>query len=215
LGGAQWWCSAAAEKRWMLAGARSQVTEEFKSVAALCAVALGSRNTADAWCDWLEYLRCESDEFKADRFTFQTRLPGRRLYADFEIDVPDHVTCVIGIQPDLDPELISATVGEVDDVCSASERLCQRLADEAQKLELTNLLPASGREPSSPHPVKTTKSSPPDTSRTLTVKEAAKALRVSEDTLHRMRERGEIQMFKVGSQWRVRGSEILCVRESM
>jgi len=47
----------------------------------------------------------------------------------------------------------------------------------------------------------------------MTPKEAAKVLRVSEDTLQRMRRRGEITMFKAGSRWRVKASEVLRIRE--
>jgi excisionase family DNA binding protein len=38
----------------------------------------------------------------------------------------------------------------------------------------------------------------------LTIKEVARALRVSEDTVRRMIDSGELQAFKVHNQWRVR-----------
>jgi len=85
------------------------------------------------------------------------------------------------------------------------------LADETLKAELAEALQAPGQEkppPSSP-------SSPnPDGSRTMTLKEAAKALRISEDTLHRMREKGVIRMFKAGTRWRMLASEVIRVRET-
>ena len=54
---------------------------------------------------------------------------------------------------------------------------------------------------------------PPDRSTTSTFKEAASALRVSDDTLHRMRQGGEIVMFKAGSPWRVLASEVIRLRQ--
>jgi excisionase family DNA binding protein len=52
-----------------------------------------------------------------------------------------------------------------------------------------------------------------DTSLTMTAKEAAKALRVSGDTLDRMRRRGDIHMFKTGRRWKILASEVQRVRQ--
>ena len=48
----------------------------------------------------------------------------------------------------------------------------------------------------------------------MTLKEAAKVLRTSEDTLLRMRKAKKIAMFKTGNRWRRRASEVMRVRET-
>ena len=52
-----------------------------------------------------------------------------------------------------------------------------------------------------------------DTSKAMTLKEAAKALGVSEDTVLRMQDRGEIALFKAGSRWKVLASEVFRIRQ--
>ena len=54
----------------------------------------------------------------------------------------------------------------------------------------------------------------PDTSPTLTLKQAAERLGVHPDTVVNMHKKGEIELFKAGSQWRARGSEVERVRQT-
>ena len=44
---------------WYLDNGTPQVVEEFQSIAADCAVALGAAKTNSAWIEWLNYLRRE------------------------------------------------------------------------------------------------------------------------------------------------------------
>ena len=180
-------------------------------MAGICAVALGAANTDQAWVDWLDCLRRNSEDFKPGELSVSSRFRQPRPDPDFELLASGLVFEPLEVRPDPDAPILSYHLGEIDDVCGASERLCRRLADETLKAELAEALQAPGQEkppPSSP-------SSPnPDGSRTMTLKEAAKALRISEDTLHRMREKGVIRMFKAGTRWRMLASEVIRVRET-
>jgi len=59
--------------------------DEFESIAAVCAVALGSPNTDLAWVEWLDCSRRDSSDFKAGELTVDSRLVQRRPEPDFEV----------------------------------------------------------------------------------------------------------------------------------
>jgi len=187
-------------------------------------------------------LRRESIDFKAAEIISQTFRGEPRPEPDFEIVARGLLCMARDTRPDPDAEVVTTELGEIDDVCAASDRLCRRLSDEALKGELTRSTSATLTEPSTrsrdsrigdaeqaappvakPSDATTTVNQPsgvsqprattPDPTRTLTLKEAAKALRVSEDTLLRMRKRNEIEMFKVASVWRVLASEVIRLRQ--
>jgi excisionase family DNA binding protein len=237
-------------------------SREPQSIAGVCAVALGASNSDSAWVEWLDCLRRESVDFKPGEMSVNAWTENRQ--PDFEVSARGLLWPPTEILPGSTAEIISIELGEIDDVCRASERVCQRLADEALRTEIHAPLekPESpdggapggaslsgigwlfplGQEASSAPPgsesdpaevpaaestsaaVLTPKIEPagavsrssanPDVSRAMTLREAATSLRTSDDTLHRMRLRGEIQMFKVGSRWRVLASEVLRLRRS-
>jgi len=221
-------------KHWYLDNGTPEISEEFKSVASVCSVALGWSNTDHAWVEWLDCLRREGVDFKLGSVSV-----GSRVY-EWRPEPPDYEVTVAGmyfeplpVRPDPDAAIIDTDIGEIDDVCDASERVCSRLADEALKMELSAagippLAESFGRIPEKSDsdaaaaglPAVTAAGQtganvapPPDSSKTLTLKEAATALRTSEDTLHRMRKRGEVNMFKVGKTWRVLASEVIRLRQ--
>jgi len=235
--------------RWLLDHGTPTLAEDFKSIAGVCAVALGAPNTDSAWVDWLDCLRRESPDFKPAEFTMDSRSSESRPEPDFEVTVKGLLYPPVEIRPGSDAEIVTTELGQIDDVCATSERVCRRLADEALKTELN---PAGGlKSPQGTSPEvspagwtitqpwesefvpgalaarpsqvvvqgpgvaesKTTKAH--DASRAMTLKEAARALRVSSDTLHRMRKRGAIEMFTVGSRWRVLASEVIRIRQKV
>lgn len=104
------------DDRWLIGDGAPSTIDEFKSVAGVCAVALGCPNVDNAWANWLDYLRRESVDFEPG-FTVTSYAPDAR--------------------PDADAEMISTTLGKIEDVCGASTRFCRKLADESQKAELT------------------------------------------------------------------------------
>jgi hypothetical protein len=232
--------------QWYLSPERPILIDEFKSTAALCAVALGAPNTDSSWAEWLDCLRREVLSFDADHMRSDSWEQERRPEPDFEVVVKGLLWPPLEIRPNPDPQLVETQIGDIGDVCAASERVCRRLADEALKIELTRAsleaassttpfatvdaipesarhhfqaIPASVRRPTT-QPVARTQASAPerataDTSRAMTLREAAKALRLSEDTLHRMRKRGDIKMVKIASRWRVLASEVIRLREEI
>jgi excisionase family DNA binding protein len=187
--------------RWLLEHGSPAIVEEFKSVARICAVALGAANTNDAWVEWLESLRRERVGLEAAELQISSWEREPRPKADFEITAPGLLTVATEVRPDPDSKIVQTEILEIKDVCAASEWVCHRLADDALMSELANPTNA---------PLPTTAA---DGSKTMTLKEAAKALRVSNDTLDRMRRRHEIKMFKVGSRWRVLASEVIRLRQ--
>jgi excisionase family DNA binding protein len=196
--------------RWLLSRGTSAVLEDFKSVASICAVALGSPNTDLAWTEWLDCIRRDSDDFQAGETSMSSRFREWRPEPDVEIGVRGLLSKPPETRPDPNPVILTFDTGEIDDVCGTSERVCRRLADEALKIELvgTPTEVAQSRQPR--EPVSFARA---DASRTMTLKEAVAALRTSDDTLHRLRKKGEIDMFKVGSRWRVRASEVHRLRQ--
>jgi excisionase family DNA binding protein len=236
--------------RWYLDHGTPQAVEDFKSIAGVCAVALGAPNSDTAWVSWLDCLRRESVDFKPGELVSTTRVREWRPEPDFEIVAAGLIVEPVEIRPDADAQLISFALGEIDDVAGASERVCRRIADEALKIEL-EASPSDGPKSSQGTPPEvspsgwtvtqpwelefvpeqpatrlpqvvvhdagvpeSTTTKPHDSSRTMTLKEAAHALRVSIDTLQRMQKRGDIEMFKVGSRWRVLASEVIRIRET-
>src|SRR5262249_3379357 len=196
--------------RWLLDNGTPAAVEEFKSIAGVRAVALGALNTDFAWAEWLDCLRYHEPHFHTGESTVSSRVRERRPEPDVEITVAGLLYEPVDVRPDPDSETVSTDLSEVDDVCLASERACRRLADEALKMEVAN----ANVQSSEPQRTAGSGSAPePDRSKTMTLKEATKALRTSEDTLHRLRERGAINMFKVGSRWRVLASEVIRLRE--
>lgn len=72
-----------------------------------------------------------------------------------------------------------------------------------------------GKDADAPHEATVaTPTLPIDTSKSMTVKAAARALGVHEDTILRMGKDGRIEMFKVGRLWRVLQSEVVRVRSA-
>lgn len=243
--------------QWYLSSRSPTSIDEFKSIAGLCVVTLGGSNTDTAWAERLDCLRRDSADYEPDHLRSDSWEEERRPEPDFEVVARGLLWPPPERRPIPEPKLIETTLGQIDDVCGASERVCRRLADEALKLEMSRpveamSLPGSleattllNPAPSLPVQVASTipgsavfaraipiaartgttgnvgvggasqsrNSTTADTSRALTLQEAAKALRVSEDTVHRMRKRREIEMFKVGSQWRVLASEVIRVRQ--
>ena len=187
--------------RWLLEHGTPAIVEEFKSVAGICAVALGAANRNDAWVEWLDCLRRERVNLEAAELQISSWQREPRPKADFEIMASGLFTVAAEVRPDPESKIVQTEILEISDVCRASEWVCRRLADEAVMSELAS--PTTG-------PLPTTAV---DDSKTMTLKEAAKALRVSHDTVDRMRRRDEIRMFKVGSRWRVLASEVIRLRQ--
>jgi excisionase family DNA binding protein len=205
---------------WLLDNGTMASVEEFKSIAGVCAVALGSPNSDTAWVTWLDRLRRESVDFKPAELLVDSYPREWRPEPDFEVVVSGLVWEPLAVRPDPDAEVVSTELGEIDDVCGASERVCGRLADEALKVEMIGSRVAPSHRVASGSSGATAGNSPTmaaataDTSRAMTLREAAKALRVSEDTLQRMQKRRKINMFKVGSRWRVLASEVIRLRQN-
>lgn len=182
----------------------------------MCAVALGAPNADAAWAEWLDCLRREAIDFNAEEMSSSSWARDSRPEPDFEVVATGLLWVPPETRPDPEPRLITHHLGAIADVCGASERVCRRLADEALKIELSRAVGDPPQEVASVRPRKPPSFGmpvAPDISRTMTLKEAAEKLRVSDDTLQRMRKRGDIAMFKVGSQWRVRASEVIRLRE--
>lgn len=203
-----------AVQRWYLNHGTRQTIEQFKSIAAVSAVALGSPNTETAWVDWLDCLRRESVDFQAGVLSVSSRRPEWRPDPDAEVGAIGLTLAPVEVHPDADTSITSSDIGEIDDVCGASERVCRRLADDALKNELTH--PAQAEQCSDTATASANESKTatvPDASRTLTLREAGRLLRTSVDTLQRLRRCGQIEMFKVGSRWRVKASEVTRLRD--
>jgi excisionase family DNA binding protein len=246
------------QDHWLLDRGSVAIVDELKGIAGVCAVALGSANTDDAWAEWLDCLRREGVDFKPGETSVSFWAEEPRPDPDFEVIARGLWYPPPEKRPDPDPVHITHDLGEIDDVCGASERVCRRLADEALKSELTTQaaetiaeaqigrqsapdaeIVSAARGTTAPAKssrgfrrpalggiydptfgpdgifgsvlpvadVESTVSStesrtppPPDTSRAMTVKQAAKALNVSEDTLQRLRKQQKIKMFMVGSR---------------
>jgi excisionase family DNA binding protein len=196
--------------RWLLDNGTPAAVEEFKSIACVCAVALGALNIDSSWAEWLDCLRHESTDFKPGELSLSSMPHEWRPEPDLEIVVGGLIYEPLDVFPDADAEPVTTELSEIDDACLSSERACRRLADEALKAELTDGNPETTVQR---RPDAALAPAAPDRSKTLTLREASDALRVSEDTLHRMRATGAIEMFKVGSRWRVRASEVIRLRE--
>jgi hypothetical protein len=121
--------------RWLLEQGAPNTVEDFKSIAGVCAVALGSADNDSAWVEWLDCLRRESVDFRpreqsVDSLSTAARGP------DFEVLARGLLYPPTEIFPGSTAEIIWFEIGEIADVCSASERVCRRLADEALKVEI-------------------------------------------------------------------------------
>lgn len=118
---------------WLLDHGTPAIVDEFKSVASLCAVALGAQNTDTAWVEWLDCLRRDRVEFKAAELwitSHATREP--RPEPDFEVLVSGLVREPLEIRPHPEGEVVSTELHEIADVCGASERVCRRLGNSTQ-----------------------------------------------------------------------------------
>lgn len=200
---------------WMLRHGTPETADEFKNVAAVCAVAFGAPNSDRAWVVWLDCLRRGSSGFEATEVQMSSLRREWRPEPDFDVEAGGLLMQPLPVIPDPDPQIVRSDIREFDDVCAVSERVCRNLADEATRVELA----AATISPNGVHPSaargapESAPTEPVDKSATLTAQEAADALKISEDTLHRMRKRGEISMVKVGVQWRTTSSEVLRVRQ--
>ena len=231
--------------RWMLDSGLLAFDDQFKSIASVCAVALETPHTDDAWTEWLECIRRDGFDFEADGLVVESALREWRPEPDIDLTPTGLLSAPERCKPDPEPLVTSTQIGSINDVYTASERLCRRLADEALKGELSSrthetavshgvvpvlpkvsVIPESVRPPRpaqpllpSPLPAHARPVPSPlataglDTSKAMTLKEAAKALGVSEDTVLRMQDRGEIALFKAGSRWKVLASEVFRIRQ--
>jgi hypothetical protein len=122
--------------RWYLDHGTRQTVEDFKSIAGVCAVALGVPNSDTAWVGWLDCLRRESIDLKLGELTSSTRVREWRPAPDLELVATGLIVEPVEVRPDADAPIISFKIGGIDDVCGASERLSRHLADEAQRSEI-------------------------------------------------------------------------------
>lgn len=74
-----------AAERWYLDHGTPQTVEAFKSIAGLCAVALGAPNTDSAWVERLACLRRESIDFKKSELRSNSRSRDWRPEPDVDI----------------------------------------------------------------------------------------------------------------------------------
>jgi hypothetical protein len=191
--------------RWLLCHGTPQIYEDYKSVAALCAVALGAPNNDSSWAEWLEYLRRDSVErdsveFEQGDVVMESRHiewrddPSAEVVATGLLYVPHEAT------PDRDPEIVSAKIGEIDDVCAASERLCRRLADECEKRELSEATQRPARLLEANHDAAS--SSESDTAAIprdlISIEDAAQICGMNYDSVYKWIKAGALQSFKVG-----------------
>jgi len=95
--------------------------------------------------EWLEALRRESADYKPSEMSVDSLHREWRPEPDFEVLVGGVVSLPLEVRPDPDATVISIDVGEIADVYGASERLCQRLADEALRMEIQEPARKSGR----------------------------------------------------------------------
>jgi len=72
--------------------------EEFKSIAGVCAVALGAPNTDAAWVEWLDALRHESPDFKVGELSVDSLPREWRPEPDFENSFPAWLFTVSGVK---------------------------------------------------------------------------------------------------------------------
>jgi hypothetical protein len=101
------------------------VADEFKSVAGVCAVALGAANSDRAWVVWLDCLRRGSQDFEIADVQMSSLRRQLRPDPDFEIAAPGLVTEPLPVLPDPDPQIVQSEIREFNDVCAVSERVCQ------------------------------------------------------------------------------------------
>jgi len=125
--------------RWLLENATEVISEEFQSVAGLCAVATGAPNTDFAWVDWLEYLRRSSLDFEEAEFVVQSWAREPRPTPNAEISARGLISPPVEVRPDANVQLVSHELGGIRDVCASSARACRRMADETMKLEIQPL----------------------------------------------------------------------------
>ena len=188
--------------RWLLDDGMREDVEEFKSIAAVCAVAVGAPNIDNAWVEWLDCLRRVGLARESAEVQLNSRRTERRPDPEFEVVAAGLLFHLEEIRPDPDAAIIRTQLLDIDDVCGASERVCRRLADEALKGELSEASNATrpqvppGTSGTSPSADNVGERSVVDSSKTMTLKEAASALRVFEDTLHRMRAQGRSRCSK-------------------
>ena len=134
--------------RWLLARATPQVIEDFKSIAAVCAVRLGWPNTDLAWVDWLEALRRQSIDFDSGDVSLESLATERRPDPDVDVVAAGLLSEPSEARPQANPQQVKVGIGELEDVCDASERMCRRLADETLKRELAGQREAVPAAPS-------------------------------------------------------------------
>lgn len=200
--------------RWLLDHGTETTMEEFKGIAGICAVALGHANTDAAWSVWLDCVLRDPTASQPAELQVSHRVDEWRPEPDFEVVATGLLLEPLPRRPDPEPPIVAFEILEIDDVCGTSARACQRLADEATRAELTVAsLGVVSRAEREGKPTESAPDPPADKSATLTPQQAADALQISETTLHRMRKRSEISMFKVGVQWRVLASEVMRVRQ--
>lgn len=73
----------------------------------------------------------------------------RRPEPDFEVEAAGLLYVPPEIRPNAQTPLISHELGEIEDICRSSERMCRRLTDEALKIELQTPRPEEQVEPAS------------------------------------------------------------------
>jgi hypothetical protein len=130
--------------KWYLDHGTPEIVEDFQSLAGVCAVALGAPNTDFAWTEWVDYLRRTVGAFSPSALQVEKWSREWRPEPDSEIAVRGLVTEPLEVRPDADPQIVTTELGEIDDVCGVSERMCRRLADETLKIELEHSARTNG-----------------------------------------------------------------------
>ncbi len=111
---------------WLISGGTPAVIAEFKSCAALAAVALGCGDQGAAWAHWLEYLRMHSEDFVPEEWnTVSASTRPRRPYEPPRMTSADDAADI-----DFTPR---HETGHIPSLCEASARFCRRLANEHEK----------------------------------------------------------------------------------
>lgn len=125
------WVDAHALGCWVLSGGNPSVIEEFKSLAAVAAVALDCLDDPEAWTYWLDHLRRQSADFSSEGYEVESASSWPLLPAAGQ----EHV---LGAERK-SPSGVD-TSGVIPSVCEASARFCRVLANESEKVTIAREL---------------------------------------------------------------------------
>jgi hypothetical protein len=93
-------------RRWLLSHGTPAVIDDLKSIAAVCAVALGAPNNDLAWVEWLDCLRRQSVDFKPGELSTNSWSRDWRPEPDHEVAAKGLMFPPLEVRPDADPVLI-------------------------------------------------------------------------------------------------------------